>query len=91
MPQSIEELIKESKELVERSRELRARSRQATTRFGDVMRRSDSLSDDASRVMRQLDDLRKENRSQSEAIRGISMVENHVLMALVLKLHQMAV
>ena len=60
MPQSIEELLKQSKEPIERSRELRARSRQATKRFADETRRSDSLSDDANRVMRQLDGLRRE-------------------------------
>jgi len=60
MPQSIEQLLKESKELIERSRELRACSRQATTRLADETRRSDSLSDDATRITRQLDDLRSE-------------------------------
>jgi hypothetical protein len=60
MPQSIEELLKENKELIERSRELRARSQQPAKQFADVTRRSDSLSDDASRTMRQFDDLRKE-------------------------------
>jgi len=36
MPQSIEQLLKESKELIERSRELRARSQQAMKEFADV-------------------------------------------------------
>ena len=36
MPQSIEQLLKESKELIERSRELRARSQQAAKQFADL-------------------------------------------------------
>ncbi len=47
MPQSIEELLKESKELIERSRKLRARSQQAMKQFIDVTKCSDSLSDSA--------------------------------------------
>jgi len=60
MPQSIEQLLKESKELIERSRELRARSQQAAKQFSDLTRRSDSLCDDASKIMRHFHDSRSE-------------------------------
>ena len=60
MPQSIEELLKGSKELIERSRELRARSQQAAKHFIDATRCSDSLCDDASKIMRHSDDSRRE-------------------------------
>jgi len=60
MPQSIEQLLKESKELIERSRELRARSQQAAKQLADLMRRSESLSDDVSRNMRDFEDSRRE-------------------------------
>ena len=60
MPQSIERLLKESKELIERSRELRARSQQAAKQLADLMRRSESLSDDVSRNMRDFEDSRRE-------------------------------
>ena len=59
MPQTIEQLLKESKELIERSRELRARSQQAAKKFADLMRRSESLSDDVSRNMRDFDEFRR--------------------------------
>ena len=60
MPQSIEQLLQESKELIERSRELRARSQQAATQFADLAKRSYGLSDDARKNMRQFDDSRRE-------------------------------
>ena len=60
MPQSIEQLLKESKELIERSRELRARSQQAAKQFADLTKRSDSLFDDVSKIMRHFHDSRKE-------------------------------
>jgi len=60
MPQSIEELLKESKELIERSRELRARAQQAAKQFADLTKRSDSLCDDARKNMPHFDDSRRE-------------------------------
>jgi len=60
MPQSIEQLLQESKELIARSRELRARSQQAATQFADLTKRSYGLSDDARKNMRQFDDSRRE-------------------------------
>jgi hypothetical protein len=60
MPQTIEQLLKESKELIERSRELRARSQQAAKQFADLTKRSESLSDDVSRNMQDFEDSRRE-------------------------------
>jgi hypothetical protein len=60
MPQSIEQLLKESKELIERSRKLRERSQQAMKQFIDVTKCSDSLSDYARKTMRHSDDSRRE-------------------------------
>jgi hypothetical protein len=59
MPQSIEQLLKESKELIERSRKLRERSQHAIKQFIDVTKCSDSLSDYA-KTMRHSDDSGRE-------------------------------
>jgi hypothetical protein len=71
MPQSIEQLLKESRELIERSRQLRARSLQTMKQFVYLKRQSDLLSHNATEplghipveakeIVRHLVDSRKE-------------------------------